>query len=227
MKTMYFVIPCYNEEENIPDTAESINNIIENLKTEKLINGGKIIFVDDASTDSTYEISQKYGEVIKLKENLGQQKAILKGLSYIYRKCDFAITLDCDLQDDICCIYEMVKKYNRGFKVVYGVRKSRKTDSFKKRFFANSFYFIMKALDKTTIKNHGDFRLMDRDVIEKAVKNAGKFPYLRGLIPRLGFAGDFVYYDRKTRKKGSSKYSLKKMLKLAFCGIYTAFIKIH
>lgn len=224
---MYFVIPCYNEESSVSDTAEALKNIICNLKNEGLIKSGKILFVDDASTDNTYFLAEKSAEVIRLFENCGQQRAICEGLLYALGKCDFVITLDCDLQDDVECIYEMVRLYNEGAKVVYGVRKSRKADSFTKRISAEAFYFIMKIVNPKTIKNHGDFRLMDSTVIKKALKNTGKYPYLRGLIPRLGFFGKCIYYDRKQRKKGKSKYTFKKMLGLAKCGFYTAFTKIR
>ena len=216
---MYFVIPCFNEEESIEDTALKLSELTD----------AKILFVNDCSTDNTKKILQKicsknnYIEFINTEKNVGQQKAILHGLSYVYNKCDFAITLDCDLQDDISAISEMIKEYYDGAEVVYGVRKNRNTDSTAKRITAEFYYFILKMLDKTTIKNHGDFRLMNNNAIGDTLKYSGKYPYLRGLIPKLGFKGKIIYYNRQSRKKGKSKYTILKMMKLSFCGIYTAF----
>lgn len=222
---MYFVIPCFNEESTVCETASKLTELLKKLNID-----GKILFVNDKSTDNTEKIINGLKndkiEKINTEKNGGQQKALVYGLLYVYGKCDFAITLDCDLQDDISVISEMIDKYQNGADAVLGVRKNRKTDSFFKKASAWLYYFALHFLDNTTVKNHGDFRLMSNDVIGEALKHCGKFPYLRGLIPKLGFKTEVVYYNRLPRKHGKSKYTFIKMLKLAFSGIYTASLKI-
>lgn len=230
MNKMYLVVPCYNEAQIINKTARVLKDLIEALKNEKMIENGKILFVNDKSTDKTKEILQKLSskncEFISMKKNSGQQKAILAGLKYVYKKCDFAITLDCDLQDDTEKIKEMIYLYLKGNEIVYGVRNDRKSDTKIKRITAELYYFILRLIDKSTVKNHGDFRLMSSNAMKKTIENSTQFPYLRGIAPKLKLKSDYVYYTRKMRMQGKSKYNIRKMLYLAFCGFYTAFSKI-
>lgn len=230
MSKMYFVVPCYNEAQIIDKTAQVLKKLIEALKNEKMIENGKILFVNDKSTDKTKEILQTLSlescEFISMEKNSGQQKAILAGLKYVYKKCDFAITLDCDLQDDTEKIKEMIYLYSKGNEIVYGVRNDRKSDTKIKRITAELYYLILRLIDKSTVKNHGDFRLMSSNAMEKIIENSTHFPYLRGIAPKLKLKSDCVYYTRKMRLQGKSKYNIRKMLYLAFCGFYTAFLKI-
>ena len=230
MNKMYFVVPCYNEAQIINKTARVLKDLIETFKNEKMIGNGKILFVNDKSTDKTKEILQKLSsencEFISMPKNAGQQKALLSGLEYVHQKCDFAVTVDCDLQDDTEKVKEMIQLYNAGNEIVYGVRNDRKSDTKSKRISAAVYYFILSLIDKNTIKNHGDFRLMSSRCMKMIIKNSSRFPYIRGITPKLRLKSECVYYTRKMRMQGKSKYNIRKMLYLAFCGFYTAFSKI-
>lgn len=220
---IYFVIPCYNEEETLEKTAKSLTELIKALNRD-----AKILFVNDKSVDKTEEILKKlktknaFIEFISNEKNSGQQRAIKKGLEYVCGKCELAITLDCDLQDDISTVGKMLEKYGNGAEIVFGVRENRKTDNLFKRATATLYYLTLKSIDKKTIKNHGDFRLMSEKAIKAGLNKCGSFPYFRGIFPRLGLKSEIVYYTRQPRNSGKSKYSIQKMLGLAFAGVYTA-----
>lgn len=230
---LYLVIPCYNEQEVLPETSKQLK-----LKLESLINSGKIskeskiCFVNDGSKDKTWEIIQqlhnedKIFRGIKLSRNKGHQNALLAGLMTVKDECDAAISLDADLQDDINAIDEMVDKFtNEGCDVVYGVRSSRKTDTFFKKFTAEGFYKIMEKMGIEIVFNHADYRLMSK----KALNGLEQFDevnlFLRGIVPLIGYKSDKVYYERKERFAGESKYPLKKMLAFALEGITSMSIK--
>ncbi len=232
MKTLYMVIPCYNEEEVLKDTAKELKNKLEDLISKKKINKkSKIMFVNDGSKDRTWDIICELTKEdnifagLKLSRNRGHQNALLAGLMYAKDKCDIAISMDADLQDDINVIDEMIEQNNLGIDIVYGVRSSRKKDSFFKRFTAQSFYKLMKLLDVDIVYNHADFRLMSKRSLEALSEFKEVNLFLRGLVPLLGFKSSKVYYERNKRLKGVSKYPLKKMLSFAFDGITSFSVK--
>jgi len=223
---LYMVIPCYNEEEVLNETSRRLLNIFENMRNKKLIsNESRIVFVDDGSKDKTWSIisclSEKYDEIrgIKLAKNAGHQNALLSGLMTVKEECDCAISIDADLQDDIDVIPEFVKKYLDGCDVVYGVRNSRKTDTFFKRNTALAFYKLMISLGVNIVPDHADYRLLSK----RALEALSQFPevnlFLRAMVPLLGYKSDKVYYERHERFAGESKYPLKKMLSFAMDGI--------
>lgn len=226
MTKLYLIVPCYNEERALPLSAPVMNE-----KMEALINAGKIseqskiVFVDDGSKDGTatiirslHDSSPLFGGIF-LSRNRGHQNALLAGLHYAGDKCDCAVSLDCDLQDDINAIDQMLEKYNSGCDIVYGVRSNRKKDSFFKRATAKGFYKTANLLGGNLIENHADYRLMS----QKALISLKEFKevnlFLRGIVPMLGFKSDIVYYERTKRVAGKSKYPLRKMLSFAAEGI--------
>ena len=226
------IIPCYNEEEVLPETAKRLA-----LKYDSLIQSGaisadsKITFVDDGSKDKTWEIidalskDNNYFEGIKLSHNRGHQNALLAGLMTVKDSFNAVISMDADLQDDIDAIDKMIKSYKNGNDVVYGVRASRKKDSFFKRFSAQCFYRLMKLMGAETIYNHADFRLLSRRALDSLADFNEVNLFLRGIVPMIGFPSDIVYYERSERFAGKSKYPLKKMLSFAFEGITSLSIK--
>lgn len=223
---LYLVIPCYNEEAVIRETSSKLISLFDNMRCEGIINSfSRIVFVDDGSADATWDIisdlSEKHTEIcaVKLARNAGHQNALFAGLMAVKDYCDCAISVDADLQDDINAIPEMVKKFLCGAEIVYGVRSDRKTDTAFKRVSAQSFYRIMGLLGVKTVYNHADYRLMSRRAIDALSEFSEVNLYLRGLVPLLGFKTDSVYYERKERFAGQSKYPLKKMLSLAFDAI--------
>lgn len=217
------VVPCYNEEEVLHDTFAKIRKKVEELIEKQLIHqNSRICFVDDGSTDRTWEIIEalkKLNEQIKglkLSTNFGHQNALLAAMHHFRGDCDCMITIDADLQDDIKVLEEMVIKYQEGCSVVYGVRKNRDSDSLFKKHTALLFYKILKKLKVKTVYNHADFRLVDSKVLHEMNNFKEVNLYLRGLIPLVGFRHDKVYYDRKQRTAGETKYPLLKMLSLAW-----------
>ncbi len=223
---LYIVVPCYNEEAVLPETSKRLLEKYKELTEEKLISEeSRIVFVNDGSKDSTWEIISRLHDEniifsgINLSKNKGHQNAVMAGLMTVKDRCDIAITLDADLQDDINAIDEMVKKYHSGNDVVYGVRSSRKTDTFFKRFTAESFYKFMKIMGVDVVFNHADFRLMSNRVLDALSEYKEFNLFLRGIIPQIGFKSDCVYYERHERFAGESKYPLKKMLSFAVDGI--------
>jgi glycosyltransferase involved in cell wall biosynthesis len=218
------VVPCYNEEEVLPETISRLTKLLKNLVAEgKIEKRSDIVFVDDGSQDSTWEIIQKevdkngYIKGIKLSRNQGHQSALLAGL--FHAKGDAVISIDADLQDDLGAIEKMIAAFKEGADVVYGVRKKRKKDTLFKRLTAESYYRLLRLMGVEIIFNHADYRLLSQRALSalKGFKESNLF--LRGIIPKLGFPSAIVYYDRAERFAGDSKYPLKKMIALAWEGI--------
>jgi len=223
---LYIVVPCYNEEEVLPETSRRMLELFDKMKQDELINEkSRIIFVDDGSKDKTWELidelAHKNREIggIKLAHNAGHQNALLGGLMTVKDECDCAISIDADLQDDINVIPEMVRKFRDGCDVVYGVRKKRDTDTFFKRVTAEGFYHLMEAMGTKVVFNHADYRLMSRRALNALAEFPERNLFLRGMVPLIGYKSDCVYYNRNERFAGESKYPLKKMLSFAFDGI--------
>lgn len=221
------VIPCYNEEAVLPETSKRMREKYRQLIGEGIISSkSRIVFVNDGSKDSTWDIIKKlhadapeYFSGIDLAHNSGHQNAVLAGLMSVKDICDAAISMDADLQDDINAIDEMMLKFYEGNHVVYGVRSARKTDSFFKKFTAESFYKFMKLMGADVVYNHADFRLMSRRVLEALSNYKEVNLFLRGMVPLIGFKSCSVYYERSERFAGESKYPLRKMLSFAVNGI--------
>ena len=227
MKTLYWIFPCYNEEECLGPSSkqifESYNELIEHQKISK---ESKIVFVDDGSKDKTWEIIEDLAKNnnfvvgLKLSRNKGHQFAVEAGLRYSYeKKADFTITMDVDLQDDIRVTEEMIDKYLGGCDVVYGVRKKRNTDSFFKRKTAKSYYRLMKKMGVELIEEAADFRLLSYRATEALLSYNESNLFLRGIVPQIGYKSACVEYDRLKRKEGKTHYKFSKMLNLAFDGM--------
>ena len=229
---LYTVIPCYNEEKVLPETIRVMTEKYESLMEKELISTeSKVLFVDDGSHDDTWDIINDIHEKnkifcgIKLSRNRGHQNALLAGLMEAKEHCDAAISVDADLQDDIDAMDEMIEKYNDGCDIVYGVRNKRSTDKFIKRFTAESYYKVMEFFGTHIIFNHADYRLMSNRAIEALSDFDEVNLFLRGMVPMLGFKSDKVYYERRERFAGESKYSIGKMLDLAWNGITSFSVK--
>jgi glycosyltransferase involved in cell wall biosynthesis len=232
MQRLIIVVPCYNEEEILPYSIEKLTGVIKNLiEKSKIASNSGILFVNDGSRDGTWEIIQNeyaknpYVYGLGLAGNVGHQNALFAGLQTAAEICDFSISIDADLQDDIEVIEQMVDEYLSGADIVYGVRSERKTDTFFKRFTAQLFYRIMEMMGVKTVYNHADFRLMSA----RAMKQLGQYKernlFLRGMVPLIGYKTATVTYARKERLAGESKYPLKKMLSFAWDGITSFSIK--
>ncbi|MBQ0002479.1 MAG: glycosyltransferase family 2 protein [Treponema sp.] len=228
MKTpvLYIIIPCYNEKEVLPITSEKFLSKLNSLISEKLIDDkSRILFVNDGSKDSTWQIisdlAQKNEHFIGISQsrNRGHQNAVLAGLMEAKDVCDITISIDCDGQDDINAMDNMVKEYLKGADIVYGVRSSRKTDTFFKRFTAQSFYKLLNSLGAEVIYNHADYRLVSSKVLQHFADFKEINIFLRGMFPLVGFKSTITYYERFERIAGKSHYPLRKMLALAFDGI--------
>ena len=229
---LYLVIPCYNEEAVLPETSKRLKE-----KYDALISAGKIspdsriVFVNDGSKDKTWELIEALHESdpvfrgICLSRNKGHQNALMAGLMTVKDECDAAISLDADLQDDINAIDAMVDKYAEGYEVVYGVRSSRKKDTFFKRTTAQGFYKVMKAMGVETVYNHADYRLMSARALNALSEFDEVNLFLRGIVPMVGFKSTEVTYERGERFAGESKYPLKKMIAFATEGITSMSIK--
>ena len=232
MPTLFLVLPCYNEEAVLPSTAEKLRGKMTALLRENKISPeSRVVFVDDGSKDNTWALIERlYAEDklfrgISLSRNRGHQNALLAGLFTVKDECDAVITLDADLQDDVDAIDAMLEQFAAGNEIVYGVRSSRETDSAFKRATAKGFYRLMKALGAETVDNHADFRLMSARAI-RALESFGEVNlFLRGIVPLIGFRSSCVYYERKARTAGETKYPLKKMLSFAFEGITSFSVK--
>lgn len=229
---LYIVVPCYNEEEVLPETAKRLQQKTQELTSSGKIDGkSRIMFVDDGSCDSTWQIitelhnKNKMFSGIKLSRNRGHQNALLAGLMTAKDKADVIISMDADLQDDINAVDEMLEKYYGGCDIVYGVRSSRKKDTFFKKFTALLFYKIMNFLGAETVYNHADYRLMSKRAVEGLSQFKEKNLFLRGMVPLIGYKSDTVEYERSERFAGKSKYPLKKMVAFAFDGITSFSIK--
>lgn len=232
MDRLALVVPCYNEEEVLEISSKELKRVLNDLIGKgKIAKDSFVLFVNDGSKDRTWELIEKehressmvYG--LKLAGNVGHQFALTAGLLAAMDMSDIIVSIDADLQDDTAVIEEMVDKYHEGKDIVYGVRNDRKKDSWFKRTTAQGFYKIMAAMGVKTVYNHADFRLMSR----RAVKHFSQFGetnlFLRGMMPLIGYETDCVYYERKERVAGESKYPLKKMLALAWNGITSFSIK--
>lgn len=231
-KILYLVIPCYNEEEVLADTAGKLDKKMKELMAEGLIDvKSRIIFVNDGSMDLTWKIIEDlynkdtlFGG-INLTRNRGHQNALLAGLMTVKDDADIVISLDADLQDDINVFDEMLRKNNEGYDVIYGVRNDRKKDSFFKRHTAQMFYKLTNKLGGDLIYNHADFRLMSRRALEGLAQFEEVNLFLRGIVPLIGYPSTIVEYERKERLAGKSKYPLKKMMSFAIEGITSLSIK--
>lgn len=229
---LYLVIPCYNEEEVLPETSKRLKEKYTALMNEgKIDTDSKIVFVNDGSKDRTWEMIRELHESdpvfrgICLSRNKGHQNALMAGLMTVKSECDAAISMDADLQDDIDAIDGMVDRYREGYEVVYGVRSSRKKDTFFKRTTAEGFYKVMRAMGVETVYNHADYRLMSRRALEALSEFDEVNLFLRGIVPLVGFKSTEVTYERGERFAGESKYPLKKMLAFATEGITSMSIK--
>lgn len=223
---LYIVVPCYNEEEVLPETSRRLRAKLEGLMAAgKISERSRVLFVNDGSRDRTWElITRLHGGCplfcgADLSRNRGHQNALLAGLMTAKERCDMAISMDADLQDDIDAVDAMVEQYYAGCDVVYGVRSSRKKDTFFKRFTAEGFYHVMNALGADIVFNHADYRLISTRVLESFADYREVNIFLRGMVPLVGFRSDVVTYARHERLAGESHYPLSKMLALAFDGI--------
>ena len=230
--TLYLVIPCYNEEKVLPITAPLFLQQLNKMQSENLISkDSKIMFVNDGSRDKTWNIIKNLSKEnntfigISQSRNRGHQNAVLAGLMEAIDKCDITISIDCDGQDDISATERMVKEYLSGSEVVYGVRSSRKTDTFFKRTTAEGFYKLLNLLGAEVVFNHADYRLISSRVLKEFANFKEVNLFLRGMIPLVGFKSSSVYYERNERLAGESHYPLKKMLALAFDGITSLSVK--
>ena len=229
---LYIIVPCYNEEEVINQSSKVLSEKLLSLISNKKISGkSKILFIDDGSTDSTWDKLQKlyqensYVSAIRLAANSGHQNAILAGLFKASGFCDVTITIEVDLQQDINAIDEFLEKYYSGCDIVYGVRNTRKTDGLFKKASALFFYKLMSLLGVKITKNHADYRLLSKKVILALMQFKEVNLFLRGIIPTIGFKTDVVYFDVQERKAGTSKYTMRKMTALALNGITSFSIK--
>lgn len=223
---LYIVVPCYNEEEVLPETSRRLKEKLRGMMVAGQVSEkSRILFVNDGSRDSTWElISRLHGEDpifsgVDLTRNRGHQNALLAGLMTAKDRCDMAISMDADLQDDVDAVDRMVEQYYEGCDIVYGVRSARKTDTFFKRFTAESFYKLINSMGAETVFNHADYRLMSRRALEGLSQFHEVNLFLRGIVPMVGYRTGVVEYERGERFAGESKYPLKKMLAFALEGI--------
>lgn len=229
---LYIVVPCYNEEEVLPETSRRLKEKMEALVAAGTISGGsRILFVNDGSRDRTWEIISALHAAdpvfsgVDLTRNRGHQNALLAGLMTAKDRCDMAISMDADLQDDVDAVDKMIEEYHAGCDIVYGVRSSRKKDTFFKRFTAEGFYRVMNLLGAETVFNHADYRLMSRRALEGLSQFKEANLFLRGMVPMIGYRSGTVEYERGERFAGESKYPLKKMLAFAMEGITSLSVK--
>ena len=226
------VVPCYKEELVLHETTSRLTQVLDALVKDELVSANSyILYVNDGSTDNTWNIicelheSNKYVNGVNLAGNVGHQNALVAGLSSAVENCDMAISIDADLQDDVNAIREMVVKYYDGCDIVYGVRQSRKTDTWFKRTTALGFYSVMKSMGVKSVYNHADYRLMSQRALRQLLLYRERNLFLRGMVPTIGYKTDCVYYDRAERFAGESKYPLKKMISFAFDGITSFSVK--
>ncbi|OUQ24532.1 glycosyltransferase [Flavonifractor sp. An135] len=223
---LYIVVPCYNEEEVLPETSRRLKEKLEALISAGAISEeSRVLFVNDGSRDKTWSLieglhrSDKRFSGVNLTRNRGHQNALLAGLMTAKDRADMVISMDADLQDDIDAVDAMVEKYHSGCDIVYGVRSSREKDTFFKRFTAEGFYRVMNFLGAETVFNHADYRLMSRRALEGLAQFKEVNLFLRGIVPMIGYTTGTVEYERGERFAGESKYPLKKMLSFAMEGI--------
>lgn len=232
METLYLVIPCYNEEEMLPITAKALLKKMSDLiESGKIAANSKVMFVDDGSKDSTWEMIEKLHEFnslftgVKLSRNKGHQNALLAGLMTAKEYADIIVSMDADLQDDINAIDGFLEKRAEGCDIVYGVRSSREKDTAFKRGTAQSYYKILAKLGVEITYNHADYRLMSKRAVEGLAQFKEVNLFLRGLVPMVGYKSDIVTYVRAERQAGESKYPLKKMISFAMEGITSLSVK--
>ncbi len=233
MDRLAIVVPCYNEEEVLKIASEALRKVLDDLAAKnKIAQDSFILFVNDGSKDRTWELIRQEHNLyprqvrgVKLAGNVGHQFALTAGLLTAMERSDVTVSIDADLQDDVNVIEEMIDKFHAGNDIVYGVRRERKTDTFFKRTTAQGFYKLMALMGVKTVYNHADFRLMSKRAVEQFSEYKETNLFLRGMMPLIGYQTDSVYYDRKERVAGESKYPLKKMLALAFNGISSFSVK--
>lgn len=233
MDKLAIVVPCYNEEEVFKMASDALRGVLDDLIAKgKIAADSFILFVNDGSKDRTWELIEEEHKLfpvqvrgVKLAGNVGHQFALTAGLITAKDMADVTVSIDADLQDDVLVIEEMIDKFHAGSDIVYGVRKERKTDTFFKRTTAQGFYKLMEMMGVKTVYNHADFRLMSKRAVEEFSKYKETNLFLRGMMPLIGYQTECVYYDRKERAAGESKYPLKKMLALAFNGISSFSVK--
>lgn len=226
------VVPCYKEESVLHETHKRLSQLLNRLITEERISSKSyILYVNDGSTDHTWKIIKEfykntsYACGLNLAGNVGHQNALMAGLNTVKERCDAAISIDADLQDDVNVIPEMIERYMEGNDIVYGVRRERKTDTFFKRTTALAFYRLMKTMGAKSVYNHADYRLMSSRAIQQLCRFRERNLYLRGLVPLIGYQTACVYYNRDKRFAGESKYPFKKMLNFAIDGITSFSVK--
>ena len=232
MDKLYIVVPCYNEEEVLPETSKRLKEKMNQLiKKKKISPDSHVVFVNDGSKDKTWELISSYSEKdhlfggINLSRNKGNQNALLAGLMTVKEDADMVISMDADLQDDINAVDQFVDEYYKGNDIVYGVRSSRKKDTFFKRTTALAFYRLMSKMGVESVYNHADYRLMSKRALD-ALENFKEVNlFLRGIMPLIGFKSAIVEYERNERFAGESKYPLKKMLNFALDGITSFSVK--
>lgn len=233
MDKLAIVVPCYNEEEVLKISSQALREVLDLLVGKgKIARDSFILFVNDGSRDRTWELIEEEHRAhpeqvcgVKLAGNVGHQFALTAGLITAKDMSDVTVSIDADLQDDVAVIEEMIDKYHEGCDIVYGVRRERKTDTFFKRVTAQGFYKVMELMGVKSVYNHADFRLMSRRAVEQFSRYRETNLYLRGMMPLIGYQTDKVFYDRKERVAGESKYPLRKMLALAFDGISSFSVK--
>ena len=229
---LYIVVPCYNEQDALPQSHERLMKIVD----EMIANGGisqdsKLLYVDDGSRDDTWKIVDRFAKEssrvagVRLACNSGHQNALVAGLAAAVERCDITVSIDADLQDDVNVIPQMVERYKDGCDIVFGVRRERKTDSWFKRTTAAMFYKMMNRLGVDTIDNHADYRLMSRRAVLALLDYKERNLFIRGIVTQLGYKTDCVYYDRSARIAGESKYPLRKMMNFAIDGITSFSVK--
>ena len=231
--TLYIVVPCYKEQEVLPETSKRLREKILALREQgKISSKSRVMFVNDGSSDNTWPIISQLHEQepemfsgVNLSRNRGHQNALLAGLMTAVNYADMIVSMDADLQDDINAVDGMVDAYHEGYEVVYGVRSKRDTDTFFKRFTAEGFYKVMKALGVDIVFNHADYRLMSRRAVEGLAQFNEVNLFLRGIVPQIGYKWTTVTYERAERFAGESKYPLKKMLAFAAAGITSFSVK--
>ncbi len=226
------VVPCYNEEEVLPQTNQQLRGLLDTMMRDGLVGQGSyLLYVDDGSRDRTWMIIEGYSNSdahvrgLKLAGNVGHQNALMAGLETTRQDADIIVSIDADLQDDIKAIPEMVKKYDDGCDIVYGVRRKRTTDTLFKRTTAQMFYRFMSGMGVKSVYNHADFRLMSQRAVDALCQYEERNLFLRGLVPLLGYKTDQVLYDRLERQAGESKYPLSKMLSFAIDGVTSFSVK--
>lgn len=222
---LHIVVPCYNEQDVLPLTHKRLVALLHSLAEARLVSeDSRVTYVDDGSTDSTWDIlagyaEQSHGCALRLSANVGQQNALLAGLEAVVDRADVIVTMDADLQDDIEVIRQMVERYRQGCDIVYGVRRHRRSDTWFKRTTALAFYRLMRHLGVSSVYNHADFRLMSRRAVKALLCYRERNLFLRGVVTLVGFKTDRVYYDRAERAAGHSKYPLHRMVGMAVDGI--------